>query len=137
MEAEKNNRAEIRRRTFKEGLVSYEEDRLSVPCLIRDMAEGGAKLRFERLVSLPKTFNLTIPLDGKTYPVELRWMQGTTCGVQITGPARPSRIRHHQVMTPDMPALDSTQPTNRTPPPPEEPKPGPPTAPKKVFGRLR
>ena len=141
METEDNHRTEIRRRTLKQGLVSYEGDRLSLPCLIRDMTTTGAKLHFDRLVRLPETFHLTVPTDGKTYPVEMRWVEGLTCGVQITGPATPSRIRNDQFVVLDRPGSDPEPPSRKAVAEPPQAAAGPnepvqaARGPRKVFGR--
>jgi len=105
-EVEHNDRKHVRHRTFKEGLVSYHHDEMTVPCTVRDKSEGGAKLQFEDQVNLPESFNLTIPLEGKKWPAEMEWIKGMSCGVRFTGPAEPSNIHNHQLIKAYRPASD-------------------------------
>jgi len=135
-EREHQPRSHQRHKTLKPGLISYDNGRLTVPCLVRDFSEAGARLKFAMPVALPDTFHLTIPLDGDKYPAEMKWKQGTTCGVHFTGPALPSNLHHSQYIAPSMsdaPAVSKEQAADR-PEPVVKPK-G--SAHKIRFGRLK
>lgn len=131
-EVDHNNRKHLRRRTFKEGLVSFNHDELTVPCTVRDKSESGAKLQFEGPVSLPESFFLTIPLDGAKWPAAVEWSKGMTCGVRFTGPAEASSIHNNQFIKPYRPAADVAPPVvAAAAPEPVKHR----TAQKKSFGR--
>lgn len=137
-EEEQIPRGHTRHRSLKQGLVSYHNDDITVPCIVRDLSEGGAKLQFERLVQLPKEFFLNIPLDGAKYPAEVQWTRGQTCGVRFTGPPTRSRHQHHQVISPTGRDAAAAAATREAPGDPEPPARGfaAPT-PAKAFGRRK
>ena len=55
-------------------------------CIVEDLTEAGAKLKFRHAVALPTHFKLLIPVlddvwDERT--VELRWRAGAAAGVRF------------------------------------------------------
>ena len=58
-----------------------------VDCVVENISERGAKLRFRKAVTLPSIFSLRLPAVGRhrgNRLVELRWAVGTAAGVQFT-----------------------------------------------------
>lgn len=86
------DRRAIRKRTLKEGRIVL-SDRSTIDCTIRDLGEGGAKLVFDGLTSLPESFELLIVADNKLMPAQLLWRRGLSVGVAFTGPERPAPTR--------------------------------------------
>lgn len=69
-----------RRRTHNHGWVKL-PGRPAVPCVIRNVSDGGALLVFDRSETLPFAFLLTIEGEDKTYGCEVRHHYGERVGV--------------------------------------------------------
>lgn len=54
-----------------------------IPCIIRDLSYGGAKLGVARIHRLPLNFNLTIPCRDLTFRVDRVWQRGDFAGVKL------------------------------------------------------
>ena len=55
-------------------------------CIVEDLTEAGAKLKFQCAVDLPAHFKLLIPILDDVWderPVELRWRAGASVGVRF------------------------------------------------------
>lgn len=72
-----------RRKAFKAGVISYQNHSLSNDCIIRDMSDTGAKLRFEKRTIVPDKFTLIIPVDGKKVDCQVRWRNDIELGVEF------------------------------------------------------
>lgn len=71
----------LRRKSFKAGIISYQNHTLSVDCIIRDMNSNGAKLKFEKNALVPDHFMLTIPIEGKKVDCQVKWRNNLEVGV--------------------------------------------------------
>ena len=59
-----------------------------IVCVVENVSDRGAKLRFRKAVRLPSSFSLILPTVGRhrgNRLVELRWCVGTAAGVQFIG----------------------------------------------------
>ena len=74
-----------RRRVLKVGTISYEYLSTSHYCVVRDISESGAKLKFEHPVLLPKEFWLAIEIDAFRVECEIAWIRGLDMGVRFIG----------------------------------------------------
>ena len=72
---------EARKRIFKAGIASYQNDSLTANCVVRDINEHGAKLRFEEGAFVPEKFALCIPVDGTKRDCEVKWRRNLDMGV--------------------------------------------------------
>ena len=82
---------EPRLRTLKQGFAGWTELHAVVECIVRDMSEGGAKLQFKDVGTLPSAFELTVPVDGTIRPCKIVWARANFVGVEFTGSARLSK----------------------------------------------
>ena len=82
-------RANLRKRVLKGGLILFNNHRSSVNCTVRDFSETGAKLRMEAATSVPDNFDLMLPQENLIYPAEVAWRRALDIGVRFTGPAGP------------------------------------------------
>lgn len=115
MEDIENRPREARRnKVLKKGLVAFNHDSSTVNCQVRDLSEAGAKLLFEDLPTLPRTFQLHIPVDGVRYPAEVKWIEGTDFGVRFTGPPQPSGVHHDQALSPSFPVIEEEAEPSRS-----------------------
>ena len=69
-----------RKRTFKAGIISYQNHTLTVDCIVRDINSDGVKLKFEKNALVPDWFMLTIPMDGRKVDCEVKWRVGQEVG---------------------------------------------------------
>ncbi|MCV0426327.1 MAG: PilZ domain-containing protein [Roseibium sp.] len=82
--AERDRRA----RVFKKGKMVFQNGLRSIPCLVRNISQGGAMLEFEQAYMLPKHFELYIDLEDYEVTCERRWEEGLRCGVEFVGEKR-------------------------------------------------
>ncbi len=79
--ADASQTRELRKRTFKAGIASYQNHALTTNCTVRDFNDGGAKLRFEENAFVPENFTLTVPIDGIRVDCQVKWRRGEEMGV--------------------------------------------------------
>jgi len=108
-----------RRRMLKAGLVRFSAGHMTIPCAVRDMSEGGARIKGDWTQHIPDHFELHIELDGIWVDCEVAWREGAELGVRFTGPIRqtpPARKQSIQpTAAPNRPQL-RRQPTVKRPP---------------------
>ena len=65
--------------------ISTDTRRSAIHCVVENISDRGAKLRFSKAVDLPKRFKLHLPSSSRgrvdDRNVELRWTLGTVAGV--------------------------------------------------------
>lgn len=79
---------ERRARVFKKGKMVFQNGLRSIPCLVRNISQGGAMLEFEQAFMLPKEFELYIDLEDYEVSCERRWEEGLRCGVEFISDKR-------------------------------------------------
>lgn len=83
----KDRRGAPRQKSFLQGRIYYNGRRSSADCLIRDITESGARLRFSGSVTVPEVFELYIPNKQETLRAHIKWHRGGDIGVEFeTGP---------------------------------------------------
>ena len=87
-----------RARVFKKGKMVFENGLRSIPCTVRNLADGGALLEFEQAYLLPTEFELFIELEDYEVTCERRWEDGLRCGVQFVGEKRHTARQRAQVL---------------------------------------
>jgi len=87
-----------RARVFKKGKMVFQHGLRSIPCIVRNISEGGALLEFEQAFMLPKEFDLHIDLESYEVTCERRWEEGLRCGVQFISEKRPVSAQRAQVL---------------------------------------
>ncbi len=71
---------ERRQRVLKKAIASYNDRKITVECLVRDLSVSGVKLKLTTQLPLPDNFLLEIPMDGIEALCEVRWRRGDTIG---------------------------------------------------------
>ena len=66
--------------TFNGGYGSFEGT-------VRDMSEGGARLRFGDALGAPGQFSMRVSGDERSFAAAVRWREGTDIGVVLLAPA--------------------------------------------------
>ena len=65
-----------------------------IDCVIRDMSEGGAKVRLTIPTMLPKQLEMLVVKNNMLYPAEVRWNRNSEAGLQFTGPGKVTARRY-------------------------------------------
>ena len=76
---------EHRRKAFKAGIVSYQNNSLTSDCVIRDISSNGVKLQFPKPALVPDHFTLIIPMEGQRVECQARWRKGNVIGAEFIG----------------------------------------------------
>jgi|SRR5215470_1385072 len=81
--SENERRGGSRHKSFLQGRIYFNNRRSSVDCLIRDIADSGARLKFSNAVATPDVVELHIPNKNETYRAKVIWRQGDEIGVSL------------------------------------------------------
>jgi len=92
------HRRSIRKRVLKGGVITYAARQTSIPCVVRDISEGGAHLMTDLAPHLPQSFHLIIEIDGIEVDCELAWRKAKDVGVRFVALPRAIARRRLQVL---------------------------------------
>lgn len=81
-----DKRSSPRRRALKAGVVSLNNGNITLPCVVRDISDTGAKLKVDTGRHPPDHFQLQIELDGLVANCMVVWRDGQQLGVEFTEP---------------------------------------------------
>ncbi|MEM9026977.1 MAG: response regulator [Pseudomonadota bacterium] len=90
------NRDSQRRRMLKGGVIVFDCQHMTVPCVVRDISATGARLQVSEATAIPNTFELLVELDGLRADCVVIWRASSRVGVKFeTKPKRvtPSRAQ--------------------------------------------
>ncbi len=73
----------IRQRTFLRGTLFYDNRRVSIDCIVRDMSESGARITFDYPVTVPDNVELFIPNKQQTLPARVRRRAPNEIGISF------------------------------------------------------
>lgn len=79
------NRRKPRMRTFKSGLLVFNEGRSTLDCVVRNISEGGAKLSFNQVADIPNVFHISLS-DGAKKTCRIVWRKSLDVGVSFDAP---------------------------------------------------
>jgi hypothetical protein len=81
-----DDRKSVRRPTRRAATVSFGADKPTVPCVIWDISDGGARLAVgHALADLPRQFTLNLFKDGSVKrDCEVVWTDSKFVGVKFT-----------------------------------------------------
>jgi len=74
-------RSVSRQKSFLQGRIFFNNRRTSIDCLVRDITEHGAKLKFSSMVATPDVVELYIPNKDETYRAKVQWRNADEIGV--------------------------------------------------------
>lgn len=78
-----DRRQSTRQKSFLRGCIYFNNRQTAIDCLIRDISDHGARLRFSDSISIPDSFELHIPQKHQTLRVTARWRHGMDVGVSF------------------------------------------------------
>lgn len=76
-------RRSVRMRTLKPAFIALEEWSSKINCTVRNISEGGARIRLERPLALPEFFLLKIGTSGQLRRVRKCWHLNDEIGVEF------------------------------------------------------
>ena len=76
-------RSSVRKKLFLRGFIRTPKSNSSIDCMVRDLSEGGAKLRFKCTPLITDVFELHIPTKGAVLQSKLVWMNNCEAGVSF------------------------------------------------------
>src|SRR5436190_12856484 len=76
-------RTTTRQKSFLQGRILFNNRRSSVDCLVRDISEYGAKLKFSEAITVPEVVELYIPNKDESYRARVQWRLGEGRGVAL------------------------------------------------------
>ena len=78
-----DKRKSERQRVFLRGFIRTAQDDSGIDCIVRDISETGAKLRFKSKPSIGGSFELHMPTKGQVLPSKLVWHDNCEVGVSF------------------------------------------------------
>lgn len=102
-----------RRRVLKGGVVAFNDHYSSLPCIVRDISDTGARLRIEGSMNAPDKFDLIIEIDGLEVACEVVSRKASELAVRFVSPPRrvaPRRAQVVQALVPTKPPTLRRQP---------------------------
>jgi hypothetical protein len=77
-----DQRKSPRQKSLFRGVVSFADSNCTVECIVRDISETGARLKFNSTPPIISEYlDLNIPIKGRTYRGKVVWSNGAEIGV--------------------------------------------------------
>src|SRR3979409_989650 len=76
-----NRRTATRQKALLQGRIYFNNRRMSVDCMIRDLSGEGAKLKIAGAVSVPDAAELYLPARDEDRRIKIQWRHGDEVGV--------------------------------------------------------
>ncbi len=74
-------RAFARHKTFIKGRIYFNNRMSSVDCIVRDLADIGARLEVPENVTIPESFELYLPTRDEHFQARVKWRKGNNLGI--------------------------------------------------------
>ena len=107
------HRLHTRKRMLKGGIIAFAARHATLPCVVRDISDAGARLQVGAVSSVPDTFELIVELDGLEVPAEVVWRSIGEIGVRFLAPPKMVPPKRAQSVAVAIPAASRTKPTLR------------------------
>lgn len=75
-------RANPRQRTLKGARIVFNDKSSTLDCVVRNLSEGGARLKVASVVGIPDSFSLRFE-DGRSFECRVVWRRGEELGVEF------------------------------------------------------
>jgi uncharacterized protein YceH (UPF0502 family) len=73
----------LRQKTLLQGKLSFAHGASVFDCIIRDISDTGARLKFSDTIATPEVMELHIPNRQETHIVRVEWRAGDELGVSF------------------------------------------------------
>lgn len=97
--SEADKRRAPRKRVLKGATIAFNDRASTMPCVVRDFSDTGARLRISKGQAVPGHFDLIIEMDGIDVPCSVAWRRGDEIGVLFDATPTRSTPRRAQVVT--------------------------------------
>ncbi len=74
-------RGKPRRKSLLHGFVYFDDNPCAVECVVREISEAGARLKFDMALAAVDSFELDIPMRGQKLRAEVKWQRDNEIGV--------------------------------------------------------
>ena len=78
-------RAFARHKTFIKGRIYFNNRLSTVDCIVRDLADIGARLEVPENVTIPESFELYLPTRDEHFQARVKWRKGNNLGIAWGG----------------------------------------------------
>jgi CheY-like chemotaxis protein len=95
-----DRRRSTRKRLLKGGVIAFSARHATLPCVVRDLSETGARLQVQNAAAVPDTFELVVELDGLEASGEVVWRRPGEVGIRFLG--KPVRVAPRRAQIVDM-----------------------------------
>lgn len=96
--ASTDQRIGARSRMLKGGVIAFSGRHATIPCVVRDISDGGARLQVAQGAAVPDTFELIVELDGLEVPCQIAWRKSNEVGVSFLAVPRRGAPKRAQVV---------------------------------------
>lgn len=103
-----DKRGGARSRMLKGGLIAFSGRHATMPCVVRDISDGGARLQVAQGTAVPDTFELIIELDGLEVQCLVVWRKAQEVGVGFLEEPRHCAPKRAQVVSQSSPVARAT-----------------------------
>ncbi|HEX4892301.1 MAG TPA: response regulator [Hyphomicrobiaceae bacterium] len=83
MQKKTEQRRITRKRVLKGGVIAFSARHATIPCVVRDISEKGARLQVQNGAGVPDTFELIVELDGIEAHCAIVWRKPSEVGVEF------------------------------------------------------
>src|SRR6202163_5078730 len=83
-----------RQKSFLQGRIFFNNRRTSIDCLIRDISEHGARLKFSSMTATPDVVELYVPNKDESYRAKVQWRNADEIGVGFDSDESPPLAPH-------------------------------------------
>ncbi|MEL6288132.1 MAG: response regulator, partial [Pseudomonadota bacterium] len=97
-----------RKRVLKGAKIAFAARCATLPCVVRDLSETGARLQVKDHLSVPETFELLIELDGFEVDAEVVWRRDSEVGIVFLDRPRIKNPTRHQIVGSSVPKSRGT-----------------------------
>ncbi len=78
---DKERRRGTRQKSLLRGLAYLGNSPSAIDCVVRDVSETGARLKFASALTVPNTLELYIPVKGQKLHAEVQWREPDEVGI--------------------------------------------------------
>ena len=76
-------RGKPRQKSLLRGYVYYDDSPCAAECIVREISEAGARLKFDTPQLAVDSFELDIPIRGRKLRADVKWQRDTEIGVMF------------------------------------------------------
>ena len=91
-----DRRLHSRKRVLKGAMISYSNGNMSLPCVVRDLSDTGARIQLHPDQRIPDKFKLIVELDGMEVDGMVVWRNGEQAAINFESQPRflsPKRLQ--------------------------------------------